>query len=73
MDNNHTKIKNYELNIGELGIQFKFKKDLTQTDIKNIMYYFENYISQLDSDFNLCKVLYNNANKDKISINEIQS
>ena len=73
MDNNHIKIKNYELSFGELGIQFKFKKDLTQADIKNIMYYFENYISQLDYDFNLCKVLYSNASKDRISINDIQN
>ena len=72
MDNN-TKIKNYELSFGELGIQFKFKKELSQSDIKNIMYYFENYISQLDSDFNLCKVLYNNSLKDKESINDYQN
>ena len=72
MDNN-IRIKNYELSFGELGIQFKFKKELSQSDIKNIMYYFENYVSQLDSDFNLCKVLYNNAEKDKKSINDIQN
>jgi hypothetical protein len=72
MDNN-TKIKNYELSFGELGIQFKFKKELTQSDIKNIMYYFEQYMNQLNSDFNLCKVLYNNAKKDKITINDIQN
>ena len=72
MDNN-IKIKNYELSFGELGIQFKFKKELTQQDIKNIMYYFEIYVSQLDSDFNLCKVLYDNASKDKKSINDIQN
>ena len=72
MDNN-IKIKNYELSFGELGIQFKFKKELSQPDIKNIMYYFENYISQLDSDFNLCKVLYDNASKDKKSINDYQN
>ena len=72
MDNN-IKIKNYELSFGELGIQFKFKKELSNSDIKNIMYYFENYISQLDSDFNLCKVLYNNASKDKKSINDYQN
>lgn len=70
---NNIKIKNYELSFGELGIQFKFKKELTQSDIKNIMYYFENYVSQLDSDFNLSKVLYNNAKKDKITINDIQN
>ena len=43
---------------GELGIQFKFKKELSNSDIKNIMYYFERNISQLDSDFNLCKVFF---------------
>ena len=37
------------------------------------MYYFESYVSQLDSDFNLCKVLYNNSIKDKNSINDIQN
>ena len=72
MDNN-IKIKNYEVSFGELGIQFKFKKELSNSDIKNIMYYFENYISQLDSDFNLCKVLYDNASKDKESINDYQN
>ena len=72
MDNN-IKIKNYELSFGELGIQFKFKKELSQADIKNIMYYFESYVSQLDSDFNLCKVLYDNASKDKKSINDYQN
>ncbi len=72
MDNN-IKIKNYELSLGELGIQFKFKKELSQADIKNIMYYFEQYVSQLDSDFNLCKVLYDNASKDKKSINDYQN
>ena len=72
MDNN-IRIKNYELSFGELGIQFKFKKELSNSDIKNIMYYFESYISQLDSDFNLCKVLYNNASKDKNTINDIQN
>ena len=71
--NNNTKIKNYDLSFGELGIQFKFKKELTQQDIKNIMYYFESYVSQLDSDFNLCKVLYNNSLKDKKSINDYQN
>lgn len=68
--NNNTKIKNYELSFGELGIQLKFKKELSESDIKNIMYYFEQYVSQLDSDFNLCKVLYNNSLKDKESIND---
>ena len=72
MDNN-IKIKNYELSFGELGIQFKFKKELSQAEIKNIMYYFEHYVSQLDSDFNLCKILYNNASKDKKSINDYQN
>ena len=72
MDNN-IKIKNYELSFGELGIQFKFKKELSNSDIKNIMYYFENYISQLDSDFNMCKVLYDNASKDKKNINDYQN
>ena len=71
--NNNIKIKNYELSFGELGIQFKFKKEVSNSDIKNIMYYFESYVSQLDSDFNLCKVLYNNALKDKNSINDIQN
>ena len=71
--NNNTKIKNYELSFGELGIQFKFKKELSESDIKNIMYYFEQYVSQLDSDFNLCKVLYDNASKDKKSINDYQN
>ena len=71
--NNNTKIKNYELSLGELGIQFKFKKELSESDIKNIMYYFEQYVSQLDSDFNLCKVLYNNSLKDKESINDYQN
>lgn len=70
---NNIKIKNYELSFGELGIQFKFKKELTQSDIKNIMYYFEQYVSQLDSDFNLCKVLYESSLKDKKSINDIQN
>ena len=72
MDTN-IKIKNYELSFGELGIQFKFKKELSNSDIKNIMYYFESYVSQLDSDFNLCKVLYDNASKDKNNINDIQN
>ena len=72
MDNS-IKIKNYELSFGELGIQFKFKKELSQSDIKNIMYYFKQYISQLDSDFNLCKVLYDNSLKDKKSINDYQN
>ena len=72
MDNN-TKIKNYDLSFGELGIQLKFKKELSNSDIKNIMYYFENYISQLDSDFNLCKVLYDNSIKDKKNINDYQN
>ena len=67
------KIKNYELSFGELGIQLKFNKDISQSEIKNIMYYFEQYISQLDSDFNMCKVLYNNAKKDHKTINDIQS
>ena len=71
--NNNIKIKNYDLSFGELGIQFKFKKELSSSDIKNIMYYFESYVSQLDSDFNLCKVLYNNSIKDKNSINDIQN
>jgi hypothetical protein len=70
---NNIKIKNYELSFGELGIQFKFKKELTQSDIKNIMYYFESYISQLDSYFNLCKVLYKNSLKDKKNIDDIQN
>ena len=72
MDNN-IEIKNYELSFGELGIQFKFKKELSNSDIKNIMYYFEQYVSQLDSDFNLCKVLYDNSIKDKKSINDYQN
>lgn len=72
MDNS-IKIKNYELSFGELGIQFKFKKELSSSDIKSIMFYFEQYVSQLDSDFNMCKVLYNNANKDKNVINDIQN
>lgn len=72
MDNN-IKIKNYELSFGELGIQFKFKKELSQSDIKSIMFYFEQYVSQLDSDFNLCKILYDNASKDKKSINDYQN
>lgn len=72
MDNN-IEIKNYELSFGELGIQLKFKKELSESDIKNIMYYFEQYVSQLDSDFNLCKVLYNNASKDKKGINDYQN
>ena len=71
MDN--IKIKNYELSFGELGIQFKFKKELSQPDIKNIMYYFEQYISQLNSDFNLCKILYNDSIKDKKNINDYQN
>ena len=71
--NNNIKIKNYELSFGELGIQFKFKKELSNSDIKNIMYYFEQYVSQLDSDFNLCKVLYNNASKDKDNIDDYQN
>ena len=36
------------------------------------MYYFEQYISQLDSDFNMCKVLYNNAKKGSKTIDDIQ-
>ena len=71
--NNNIKIKNYDLSFGELGIQFKFKKELSSSDIKNIMYYFESYVSQLDSDFNLCKVLYNNSLKDKKSISDYQN
>ena len=73
MENNNIKIKNYELSFGELGIQFKFKKDLTQSDIKNIMYYFEQYMNQIDSDFHLSKILCSNAEKDKKSINDFQS
>ena len=72
MDNS-IKIKNYELSFGELGIQFKFKKELSTSDIKNIMYYFEQYVSQLDSDFNLCKVLYDNSLKDKDNIDDYQN
>ena len=67
------KIKNYELSFGELGIQLKFNKDISQSEIKNIMYYFEQYISQLDYDFNLSKVLFDNALKDYKTINDIQS
>ena len=70
---NQTKIKNYELSFGELGIQLKFNKDISQSEIKNIMYYFEQYISQLDTDFHMCKVLYNNAKKDSKTIDDIQS
>ena len=67
------KIKNYELSFGELGIQLKFNKDISQSEIKNIMYYCEQYILQLDSDFNMCKVLYNNAEKDSETIDDIQN
>lgn len=70
---NQTKIKNYELSFGELGIQFKFNKNILESEVKNIMYYFEQYISQLDSDFHLSKVLYSNAEKDKKSIDDFQS
>lgn len=70
---NQTKIKNYELSFGELGIQFKFNKNISDSEVKNIMYYFEQYISQLDSDFHLSKVLYSNAEKDKKSIDDFQS
>ena len=70
---NQTKIKNYELSFGELGIQLKFNKDISQSEIKNIMYYFEQYVSQLDTDFNMCKVLYNNAEKDRKTIDDIQN
>ena len=67
------KIKNYELSFGELGIQLKFNKNISQSEIKNIMYYFEQYIYQLNSDFNICKVLYDNAKKDHKTIDDIQS
>ena len=70
---NQTKIKNYELSFGELGTQFKFNKNISDSEVKNIIYYFEQYISQLDSDFHLSKVLYSNAEKDKKSINDFQS
>ena len=70
---NQTKIKNYELSFGELGIQFKFNKNISESEVKNIMYYFEQYISQLDSDFHLSKILCSNAEKDKKSINDFQS
>lgn len=66
------KIKNYELSFGELGIQLKFNKDVSESEAKNIMYYFEQYISQLNTDFNMCKVLYNNAEKDLKTIDDIQ-
>jgi len=67
------KIKNYELSFGELGTQFKFNKNISDSEVKNIIYYFEQYISQLDSDFHLSKVLYSNAEKSKKSINDFQS
>ena len=67
------KIKNYELSFGELGTQFKFNKNISDSEVKNIMYYFEQYISQLDSDFHLSKILCSNAEKDKKSINDFQS
>lgn len=70
---NNIKIKNYEFSFGDLGIQFKFKKEISQSDIKNIMYYFKQYISQLDTDFNLCNTLYDNALKDKKNISDIQN
>ena len=70
---NQTKIKNYELSFGELGTQFKFNKNISDSEVKNIMYYFEQYISQLDSDFHLSKILCSNAEKDKKSINDFQS
>lgn len=70
---NNIKIKNYELSFGELGIQFKFNKNISDSEVKNIMYYFEQYISQLDSDFHLSKILCSNAEKDKKSINDFQS
>ena len=70
---NQTKIKNYELSFGELGTQFKFNKNISDSEVKNIIYYFEQYISQLDSDFHLSKILCSNAEKDKKSINDFQS
>lgn len=73
MENSHNIIKNYELNFGELGIQFKFNKDMNKSDIKTIMYYFEQYINQLDDDFRMSKILFNNAKKDFKSIDDIQN
>ena len=70
---NNIKIKNYELSFGELGIQFKFNKNISDSEVKNIMYYFGQYISQLDSDFHLSKILCSNAENDKKSINDFQS
>ena len=70
---NQTKIKNYELSFGELGTQFKFNKNISDSEVKNIIYYFEQYISQLDSDFHLSKILCSNAEKDKKSIDDFQN
>ena len=73
MENSHNIIKNYELNFGELGIQFKFNKDISSSDIKTVMYYFNQYINRLDDDFNMSKILLNNTKKDFKSIDDIQN
>ena len=65
MDKNKTVIKNYELKFGNLGIQLKFNKDLKESDINNIMYYFNEYIKQLDCDYTICTNLFNIAEKQK--------
>lgn len=73
MDNNHIKINNYNLSFGDLGVQFKFNKDVSEKDIKTVMYYFEQHVSQLDSDFKICSILFENAKKDVGTIDTIQN
>ena len=65
---NKTIIKNYQLDFGDLGIQFKFNKDIDESQIKTIMHYFEDNIFGLNADFKLSNILYNNAIKDKEEI-----
>ena len=67
---NRNIIKNYELSFGDLGIQIKFKEDINSKDIKNILYFFENYIKQLDND---CKLNRMSNNTDNKTINNIQN
>ena len=72
MKNSHNIIKNYELNFGELGIQFKFNKDISSSDIKNVMYYFNQYVNQLNNDFTMAKIFYNNTETNNENINDYQ-
>jgi len=68
---NRITIKNYDLSFGELGIQFKFKDNIKQTEIRNVLYKLENAINNIDYEFRLSKSLFY-EDKDK-TIDDIQN